>query len=180
MLFWKNLCCEGVTNEEGKMKFVQGQVFQCDNNGHLVKGRPKPPHVSDCISHSKLIIQGGFMGEIRAYESKTSNLLKLNYKINNEIVGCFLDVRVTNSFMTPYMAKRLGIKTKLVASSITMQMAQGINRPSFNVTLNVELFFRGVQLFENFTLCDLNNFDEIIGKKILDAYILTSSIMEAS
>jgi len=72
-LFWKNLCCEGVTSEEGKMKFVQGQVFQCDNNGHLVKGRPKPPHVSDCISHSKLIIQGGFMAEIRAYESKASN-----------------------------------------------------------------------------------------------------------
>jgi hypothetical protein len=29
-------------------------------------------------------------------------------------------------------------------------------------------------------LCDLNNFDEIIGKTFLDAYIWTSSIMEAS
>jgi len=68
------------------------------------------------------------------------------------------------------VAKQLGIKTKLVANPITMQLAQGINRSSFNVTLSVELFFRGVQLFENFILCDLSNFDEIIRKTFLDAY----------
>jgi hypothetical protein len=68
------------------------------------------------------------------------------------------------------VAKRLGIKTKLVANPITMQLTQGITRPLFNVTLSVKLFFKGVQLLENFTLCDLNNFDEIIGKRLLDAY----------
>ncbi len=74
-------------------------MFQYDNNGHLVKDCPKPPQVSDYISHSKLIIQGGFMAEIRAYKSEASNLLKLNCKINNKIVGCHLDSRMTNSFM---------------------------------------------------------------------------------
>jgi hypothetical protein len=38
--------------------------------------------------------------EVGAHESKAFNLLKLNCKINNEIVGCFLDSRVTNLFMT--------------------------------------------------------------------------------
>ncbi len=76
-------------------------MFQCDNNGHLVKDRLEPPQVSDCISHSKLIIQGGFVVKIRAYKNKTSNLLKLNCKINNKIVGCLLDLGTTDSFMTP-------------------------------------------------------------------------------
>jgi hypothetical protein len=81
------------------MRLVQVQVFQYDNNEHFMKDCPKPPQVSDCISHIKLIIQGGFIVKIRAYKSETSNLLKLNCKINNKIGGCFLDSRATKSFM---------------------------------------------------------------------------------
>ncbi len=45
------------------------------------------------------------MVEIRAHESKASNSLKLNYKINNKIVGCLLDLKMTNSFITLQVAK---------------------------------------------------------------------------
>jgi len=41
------------------------------------------------------------MDEIRAHESEASNLLKLNCKISDKIVGCLLDSRTTNSFMIP-------------------------------------------------------------------------------
>jgi hypothetical protein len=51
-----------------------------------------------------------------------------------------------------------------------VQMAQGIARPLFSVMLGVELFCEGVQFFENFTLCDLTNFDVILGNTFLDAY----------
>jgi hypothetical protein len=51
-----------------------------------------------------------------------------------------------------------------------MRLAQGIARPSFSVALNVGLFCKGVQYVENFTLCDLNNFDVILGNTFLDAY----------
>jgi hypothetical protein len=36
--------------------------------------------------------------------------------------------------------------------------------------LGVELFYRRIRLFENFTMCDLNNFDVILGNTFLDAY----------
>jgi len=36
--------------------------------------------------------------------------------------------------------------------------------------LKVKLFCGGVRFFKNFTLCDLDNFDVIIGNTILDAY----------
>jgi hypothetical protein len=56
--------------------------------------------ISDCIAQRKLILKRGFVVEIRAHESKASNSLKLNFKINNEIVGCLLDLKVTNLFIT--------------------------------------------------------------------------------
>jgi hypothetical protein len=40
----------------------------------------------------------------------------------------------------------------------------------FRVTLKIKLFCGGIQFFENFTLCDLDNFDVIIGHTFLDAY----------
>jgi hypothetical protein len=36
--------------------------------------------------------------------------------------------------------------------------------------LKVELFCNKVPLLENFTLCDINNFEVILGKTVLDVY----------
>ncbi len=77
--------------KKAKQDLSKVKCFNCDNNGHLVKNYPEPPWVNDCISQGKLILQWGFVDEIGVHESKTSNLLKLNYKINNKIVGCPLD-----------------------------------------------------------------------------------------
>ncbi len=40
------------------------------------------------------------MVEIRANKSETSHLLKLRCKINNKLVCCFVNLKVTYSFMT--------------------------------------------------------------------------------
>jgi len=50
-----------------------------------------------------------------------------------------------------------------------MQLAQGIIRPLLRVALSVGLFYE-VQFFENFTLCDLDNFDIILRNTFLDDY----------
>jgi hypothetical protein len=49
-------------------------------------------------------------------------------------------------------------------------LAQNIVKLSFNVILKVELFCSKVPFFKNFTLCDVNNFDVILGNTFLDAY----------
>jgi hypothetical protein len=51
-----------------------------------------------------------------------------------------------------------------------VQLAQGITRPSLSVLLRVRLFCKGVQFFEIFTLCDLDNFNVILSNTFLDAY----------
>lgn len=38
--------------------------------------------------------------------------------------------------------------------------------------LGIKLLIGGVQLFENFTLCDLDNFEAIIRNTFLDAYVV--------
>jgi hypothetical protein len=40
-------------------------------------------------------------------------------------------------------------------------MAQGTTKPTLKIMLRVKLFTRKVQLFENFTLCDLDSFEAI-------------------
>jgi hypothetical protein len=49
-------------------------------------------------------------------------------------------------------------------------LAQGIVKPSFSVVLSVKLFCGGVQIFENFTLCDLNNFDVFLRNTFFNVY----------
>jgi hypothetical protein len=46
-----------------------------------------------------------------------------------------------------------------------VQLVENIVRPSFSVVLNVMLICRQVWFFENFTLCELNNFDVILKGK---------------
>jgi hypothetical protein len=66
------------------VKLVRIKCFTYDNNGHLAKDFPKPPWVNICI------FQGGLMVEIGAHKNETSNLLKLNCKINNKVMCFFL------------------------------------------------------------------------------------------
>jgi hypothetical protein len=79
------------------------------------------------------------MAKIGVDESEASNLLKLNCKINDELVYC-------------------------------LSYSQGIVKALLKVALKVKLFCMGIQFFENFTLCDLDNFDIILGNTLLDAY----------
>ncbi len=51
-----------------------------------------------------------------------------------------------------------------------VQLAQNIARPLLSVVLGVELFCEKVWFFENFTPCDLNNFDVIVRNTFLGAY----------
>lgn len=47
------------------------------------------------------------MDEIKAHENVASNLLRLNCKINEKIVGFLLDSKVTNLFMIPQVVKMI-------------------------------------------------------------------------
>jgi len=78
--------------KKAKWDLARVKCFNCDKNGHLAKDSFKPFWVSDCIAQGKLIFQRGFMTKIKAHKSEASNLLKLNYKINDKIVGCLLDL----------------------------------------------------------------------------------------
>lgn len=62
------------------------------------------------------------------------------------------------------------VKIELMVDPIIVHFSQGIPRPSLSVAISVELFCRGLQFFENFTLCDLDNFDVIIGNTVMFTY----------
>jgi len=156
--------------KKAKQDLSKVKCFNRDNNGHLTKDYPKPPWMNDYIAQSKLIFKGGFMAKIGAHKSEAFNLLKLNCKINNKTVGCLLDSRVTNSFMILKAVQQFRVKIELMEDPITVQLAQGIARPSLNIMSSLKPFCKGIPFFKNFTVCDLNNFDIIIRNTFLNAY----------
>jgi hypothetical protein len=135
----------------------------------LEKDYLKSPQVNEISNQGQKILQGGFeakgntLGEI-------SNLLKVKCVINDKDVCCFLDSRATNSFLTSQNVERLGIKIEEVDNTILVHMAQGMAKSMLKIMLGIKLHIGGVQLFENFTLCDLNNFEAIIRNTFLDGY----------
>jgi hypothetical protein len=70
----------------------------------------------------------------------------LKCTINDEIVGCLLDSRATNSFMILQVTEQFRVNIELVADPIIVQLARSIARPSLIVMLGIELFCRRVQL----------------------------------
>ncbi len=53
------------------------------------------------------------------------------------------------------------VKTELMVNPIAMPLEHNIVKPSLKVVLGIKLFCGGIQNFENFTLCDLDDFDVI-------------------
>jgi hypothetical protein len=145
------------------------QCFNCDFHGHLAKDYPKRPQVNEVSNQGQKILQGGFeakgstLGEI-------SNILKVKCVINDKDVCCFLDSKVTNSFLTSQNVERLGIKTEEVDDPVLVHMAQGMAKLMLRIMLGIKLCIRRVQLFEIFILCDLDSFEAMIMNTFLDAY----------
>jgi hypothetical protein len=135
----------------------------------LAKDYPKPSQVNEVSNQAQKILQGGFEAK-RSTLGEMSNLLKLKCVINDKDVCCFLDSKVTNSFLISQNAKRLGIKIKEGDNHILVHMAQGMAKSMLRIMLGIKLPIGGVQLFENFTLCDLDSFEAIIKNTCLDAY----------
>ncbi len=91
-----SICPKGETNSKVTQK---NQVsLNSENKGHnkCKWGQRKCKSPSD---KKKLIGKEPFVKKLKWDLSKVSNSLKLNYKINNKILGCFLDLRTTNSFI---------------------------------------------------------------------------------
>jgi hypothetical protein len=94
--------------KKAKHDLSKVKCFNYNNHGHLAKDCPKSQRVIECIAQSKLIILGDLVAKI--WHTKASKLLKLNYKINDKVVGCLLHSRTTNLLMTIQVVKRLGVK----------------------------------------------------------------------
>jgi hypothetical protein len=91
-----SICPKGETSSKVTQK--NQASLSNENKGHnkCKWGQRKCKSPSD---KKKLIGKEPFVKKLKWDLSKVSNSLKLNYKINNKILGCFLDLRTTNSFI---------------------------------------------------------------------------------
>ncbi len=133
--------------------------------------------MNEVSNQGQKILQGGFEAK-KSTLGEISNLLKVKCVINDKDVCCFLDSRMTNSFLTSQNVKHLGIKIEEVDNPILVHMARGMAKLMLRIMLGIKLLIGGVQLFEIFTLCNLDSFEAIIRNTFLDAYEIDIIVKE--
>jgi hypothetical protein len=98
------------------------------------------------------------------------SLLYLEAEINGRNVSCLVDTRATHSFMSPKLAKELGLPTGRVGKPINVRFAKGEPHETKEVVLNVNLKCTTLEFKENFTLCKMDEVDLILGDTFFETH----------
>ena len=97
------------------------------------------------------MLVGGFVAKASSLNPRPG-LLFLEAQINSKQVSCLVDTGATHSFMSPKLAKELGLATKEVSKPINVRFAKGEPHKAKEVALDVTLRNETWEFMENFTL----------------------------
>ena len=84
------------------------------------------------------MLEGGFVAKASSLKPRPS-LLYLEAQINGRNVSCLVDTGATHSFMSPKLAKELGLPTGRAGKPINVRFAKGEPHETKEVALNVNL-----------------------------------------
>jgi hypothetical protein len=115
------------------------------------------------------MLEGGFMAKASSLKPRP-NLLYLEAKINDRNVSCLVDTGATHSFMSPKLAKELGLPTGRAGKPINVWFAKGKPHETKEVALNVNLKCGTLEFKNNFTLCEMDEVDFILGNIFFESH----------
>ena len=70
------------------------------------------------------MLEGGFVAKASSLKPRPS-LLYLEAQINGKNVSCLVDTGATHSFMSPKLARELGLPTRRAGKPINVRFAKG-------------------------------------------------------
>ena len=97
-------------------------------------------------------------------------LLYLEAPVNNKQVSCLVDTGATHSFMSLKLARELGLPTKEVSKPINVRFAKGEPHQAREVALDVTIRSGTWEFVENFTLCEMDEVDVILGDTFFESH----------
>ena len=150
-------------NKGGEMK--DKRCHKCGKIGHFIADCPKASHV--CAVDRML--EGGFVAKASSLKPRPS-LLYLKAQINGKNVSCLVDTGATHSFMSPKLARELGLPTRRAGKPINVRFAKGEPHETKEVALHVNLKSGALEFVESFTLCEMDEVDLILGDTFFEAH----------
>ena len=130
------------------------QVWQLSSGVLQQQGECQANHV--CTGDQ--MIEGGFVAKASSLKAKL-RFLYLNAQINGKNVSCLVIPGPTHSFMSPSLAKELGLPARRVDKPIYVRFAKGKPHETKEVALNVTLKCGTLEFIESFTLCEMDEVD---------------------
>jgi hypothetical protein len=115
------------------------------------------------------MLEGGFVAKANNLKPRP-NLLFLETKINGQNVLCLVDTGATHFFMSPKLAKELGLPTGRADKPINVRFAKGEPHETKEIALTVNLKCGTLEFKENFTLCEMNEMDLILGDTFFETH----------
>ena len=153
-------------NKGGEMK--DKRCHKCGKIGHFIADCPNNK-VSTKASHvcaADRMLEGGFVAKASSLKPRPS-FLYLEAQINGKNVSCLVDTGATHSFMSPKLARELGLPTQRAGKPINVRFAKGEPHETKEVALHVNLKSGALEFVESFTLCEMDEVDLIFGGHLL-------------
>lgn len=123
------------------------------------------------------VLEGGFVAKASSLKSRPNHLY-INAKINGQNVSCLVDTMAMHYFMSPKLAKELGLPMRRAGMSINMRFAKDKPHKTKEMALNVNLKCGMFRFTESFTLNKLDEVDLIFGEKIQKNYKKTNQCLK--
>ena len=158
-------------NIGGEMK--DKRCHKCGKIGHFVANCPDNK-VSTETSHvcaADQMLEGGFVAKVSSLKLRPS-LLYLEAQINGKNVSCLIDTGAIHSFMSPKLARELGLPMWRAGKPINVRFANGEPHETKEVALHVNLKSGALEFVESFTLCEMDEVDLILGDTFFEAHTM--------
>ena len=94
----------------------------------------------------------------------------LQGQVNDQNVSMVVDTGVSHLFTSLQMVKSLGLFLMRVNNPIKMRFAKGEPQIAGQVVANVPIECRTWKMEENFTICEMDDIDVVLGLTFLEAY----------
>ena len=156
-------------NKGGDIK--NKRCHKCGKIGHFIADCPdnKVSTKASYVCAIDRMLEGGFVAKASSLKPKPS-LLYQKAQINGKNVSCLVDTGATHSFMSPKLARELGLPTQRMGKPINVRFAKDKPYEIKEVALHVNLKRGALEFVESFTLCEMDEVDFILGNTFFEAH----------